>query len=173
MRSIAFIKSISMLSLATALLLSACGPDGGANASGDDGGEQTADAGVGVVTGASQFLGTWVYESGAGLISCSDGSSGEIQAGGGTVTFTAGANGSRVVAVSDTNCAVACMISGTTATCEQGTCEIAGGTRATVQSDVFTLTGGQLHETSAIQLANSDGSTCNFALEDSVLQKTH
>lgn len=180
MRSISFKKSLSVLSLSTALLVAACGPDGGPNAgSADDAGAPTADAGSptadaggGAATPASQFLGTWTYYTGASLVQCSDGSYGELQAGGGTVTFTPGANGSRVVAVKDDGCAVACMISGTTATCEPGSCDAGNGAVAMVQSDVFTVSAGELDETSTIQYAASDGSTCTLALEDGVLKKS-
>jgi hypothetical protein len=172
MRSINLTKSLSILSIVAALVLTACGPDGGPNASADDGAAPAADGGAVVTTPAAQFLGTWTYESGATLISCSDGSAEELQAGGGTVTFTPGANGSRVVSVSDTNCAVAYMISGATATCDQGTCDAGGGAIATVQSDVFTLSGGELHETSTVQFTASDGSSCTMALEDGVLKKS-
>lgn len=158
--------SVSVLSVAAALLMAACGPDGGQMAAETSGGAP--DAGLDPV---AALLGTWQYSSGAVLFSCSDGSKTEASAAGGTKTVTAGANTSRVVVADDTGCVAACALSGNTLTCETSVCDDNGG-QFTTTSDVFTIVGDQLHEDAAMTFANADGSTCQAGIVEAVLTKT-
>lgn len=164
MRPFVFRNSIALIGLVASLALSACDPTGASPEA--DGGVQPTDT-----PANAGFLGTWQYTSGTVLVSCSDGSNGGIPASGGTKTFTASATPGRVVAT-DEGCSLACDVTGDTVTCEQGTCSTgSGGTPITIRTDVFTLSGGELHETMNMEGVGQDGTTCEMSSVDLVLKK--
>jgi hypothetical protein len=168
MRSFNAMKPLSPLGFAVIVLLAACGPDGGQMGSGSRQTETGAGSDAGSTSPGSAILGVWQYVSGTVLFTCSDGTNQSVDANGGTVDFTRGASPARVVRVDDQHCSLGCSVAGDTITCDAGTCS-SGGVVSTTKSDVFSITGAQLQETSTLQLDDGTGTTCNVALIDGVL----
>lgn len=157
-------KMMMLMVLATAVQLTACGPDGGQSMASSPDASAGADARP--PTTMEGLLGTWRYTAGAVNGTCSDGSPLTASASG-TETFSAGSEANTMVVTDDQGCAETCVVSGNIARCSsEDACK-----GNSVTSDAFTLSGNELREIASGQVTLDDGTTCDVSLSGGALAR--